>query len=66
MIVCICKNVNSNTIKEKLNEGVTTIRGLHKETGAMGCCGKCKFKINALIQSHIPESSSSTLVAQTS
>ncbi len=64
MIVCICNNVNSQTIKEKLNEGVTTIQGIRSETGATGCCGKCQFKVNALIQDHIPALNSSKRVAQ--
>lgn len=64
MIVCICNNVNSTTIKTKLNEGASTIQEIREETGATGCCGKCQFKVNALIQNHSPENTSPQLIAQ--
>jgi bacterioferritin-associated ferredoxin len=63
MIVCICNNVNSATIKSTLESGVTSLKGICEETGATSCCGKCKFKVNALIQDHIPEDNAIHLTA---
>lgn len=63
MIVCICNNVNSETIKSTLDSGVTSLKGICDKTGATNCCGKCKFKVNALIQDHIPADNALNLVA---
>jgi bacterioferritin-associated ferredoxin len=64
MIICICKNINSSTIKETLNKGVTTIQGVREHTGATSCCGKCQFKVNGLIQDHLISDEPQQLVAQ--
>lgn len=53
MIICICNNVNSDTIKSTLEKGVTTMHSIREQTGAAACCGKCKFKVNGLIHDHI-------------
>jgi len=55
MIVCICNNVNSATIKSVLDQGVNTIQGVREKTQATACCGKCQFKVNGLIQAHTAE-----------
>jgi bacterioferritin-associated ferredoxin len=64
MIVCICNNVNSDTIKSTLEKGVTTIQGIREETGATGCCGKCQFKVNGLINDHCSRHEISELARQ--
>jgi len=64
MIVCICNNVNSETIKSTLERGVTTIQGVREETGATNCCGKCQFKVNGLIHDHLSQDDAPQLAAQ--
>lgn len=52
MIVCICNNVNSNTIQTALEEGAATVDAVREQTGAAGCCGKCQFKVNRMVNDH--------------
>jgi bacterioferritin-associated ferredoxin len=56
MIVCICNNVNSETISSAVDMGATTVQAVRKATRAASCCGKCQFKVHSLIQSHIVDS----------
>ncbi len=55
MIVCICNNVNSTTIKSAIELGATSVEHVKTATGAASCCGKCQFKVNRLVQDHVPE-----------
>jgi bacterioferritin-associated ferredoxin len=57
MIVCICNNVNSETISSAVDMGATTVQAVRKTTGAASCCGKCQFKVHSLIQNHVIDSS---------
>lgn len=50
MIVCICNNVNSETIHNSIDNGADSIDAIRHETGAAGCCGKCQFKVNRILQ----------------
>lgn len=54
MIICICNNVNSQTIETAVNSGAHSVDHVREATGAAGCCGKCQFKVNRIIQDHIP------------
>lgn len=56
MIICICNNVNSETIKSSIDMGATTVQAVRDATGAASCCGKCQFKVHSLIQDHIVDS----------
>lgn len=56
MIVCICNNVNSETINAAIDMGATSVQTVRKATGAASCCGKCQFKVHRLIQHHIVDS----------
>lgn len=58
MIICICKNVNSETINASIEMGATTVQAVREATGAASCCGKCQFKVHSLIQNHVAEASS--------
>ena len=52
-IICLCKNINEETIKEAIKNGATTIEVVAETTGATtGFChgGRCKAKIEALIK----------------
>ncbi len=66
MIICICNNVNSDTIKSTLEKGVNSIQGIREETGATACCGKCQFKVNGLIHDHLSNEQPLQLAAQNS
>tara|TARA_R110002111_G_scaffold125940_13_gene190437 strand:- start:445 stop:642 length:198 start_codon:yes stop_codon:yes gene_type:complete len=55
MIVCICNNVNSATIESAIELGATSVDAVKAATGAASCCGKCQFKVNRLVQDHVPE-----------
>jgi bacterioferritin-associated ferredoxin len=55
MIVCICNNINSATIKTSIEQGATSVDAVKEATGAASCCGKCQFKVNRLVQDHVPE-----------
>tara|TARA_R110002049_G_scaffold276106_2_gene454235 strand:- start:6215 stop:6418 length:204 start_codon:yes stop_codon:yes gene_type:complete len=57
MIVCICNNVNSETISSAIDMGATTVQAVRETTGAAACCGKCQFKVHSLIQNHIVDDS---------
>lgn len=50
MIVCICKNINSDQIIDAFQRGAHTLEDVRAKTEAGTCCGKCQFKINALVQ----------------
>lgn len=54
MIICICNNVNSQTIKTAIDSGANNVEHVRETTGASACCGKCQFKVNRLIQDHAP------------
>lgn len=41
MYVCVCKAVSDNRIKRMVEEGVTTLREISRETALGTCCGKC-------------------------
>lgn len=49
MIVCICNNVNSDTIHASIDDGANSVDAIREQTGAAGCCGKCQFKVNRLL-----------------
>lgn len=54
MIICICNNVNSQTIKSAIDSGASSVEHVRETTGASACCGKCQFKVNRLVQDHTP------------
>lgn len=50
MIVCICNNVNSDSIHASIDNGACSVDAIRNETGAASCCGKCQFKVNRILQ----------------
>lgn len=65
MIVCICNNVNSETITSAIDMGATSVQAVRDATGAASCCGKCQFKVHSLIQNHVVDSSQLMRLAAT-
>ena len=55
MIVCICKNVNTAQIVKSVKGGARSLEDVRNETGASSCCGKCQFKVNALVSDYSEE-----------
>lgn len=49
MIVCICNNVNSDSIHASIDAGACSVDAIRNETGAASCCGKCQFKVNRIL-----------------
>jgi len=49
MIVCICNNVNSETIHASIDDGARTVEAVREQTSASACCGKCQFKVNRML-----------------
>jgi bacterioferritin-associated ferredoxin len=45
MYVCICKSVTDREIRTAVEAGTLTIRGLRKQLGCTGQCGKCKQQV---------------------
>ena len=48
MYVCICKGVTDRAIREAVQQGTITVRGLRKELGCTGQCGKCKRQVREI------------------
>ncbi|RUO65780.1 bacterioferritin-associated ferredoxin [Pseudidiomarina planktonica] len=42
MYVCLCKGVTDHTIREAVDQGVTSMRELRQEFGVASQCGCCK------------------------
>lgn len=57
MVICICNNVNSETINSAIEMGANSVQAVRDATGAASCCGKCQFKVHSLIQDHVVDSS---------
>jgi bacterioferritin-associated ferredoxin len=49
MIVCICNNVNSDSIHASIDNGACSVDAIRNDTGAASCCGKCQFKVNRIL-----------------
>ncbi len=48
MYVCICKAVTERAIREAVQDGTITVRGLREELGCTGQCGKCKPQVRQI------------------
>jgi len=48
MYVCICKAVTDHEIRCAVQGGTRTVRGLRKQLGCTGQCGKCKQQVREI------------------
>ena len=48
MYVCICKGVTDREIRGAVEDGNCTVRGLRKQLGCTGQCGKCKSQVREI------------------
>jgi len=55
MIICVCKNINSATVKASIEDGASSVEEVRAATGASSSCGKCQFKVNGLINESAAE-----------
>ena len=59
MVICLCNNVNSKTIKHSIDNGARTLDAVRKTTGASTCCGKCEYHVTKMLdEADIAEASS--------
>ncbi|MBU2114864.1 MAG: bacterioferritin-associated ferredoxin, partial [Gammaproteobacteria bacterium] len=49
MYVCLCKAVTDKTIKQKVAEGVSSMRELKMCTGVGSQCGKCTCQAQQIL-----------------
>uniref|UniRef100_A0A486XH20 Bacterioferritin-associated ferredoxin n=1 Tax=Rheinheimera sp. BAL341 TaxID=1708203 RepID=A0A486XH20_9GAMM len=53
MYVCLCKAVSDKTIKQKVAEGVSTMRELKMCTGLGTQCGKCTCQAQQILHNEL-------------
>jgi nitrite reductase (NADH) large subunit len=64
MIVCHCTGVTDDAIRALVRDGVSTVRGIVRRTGAGRCCTPCRDEIRELIDETAAKSAAeSELVA---
>lgn len=47
--ICYCMKVDRNTIVEAIRNGAVTVADIEATTGAGGGCGRCKGRIQEVI-----------------
>lgn len=53
MYVCLCKAVTDKAIKQKVAQGVTTVRELKMCTGLGSQCGKCVCQAQQILHNEL-------------
>ncbi|MEH8020571.1 bacterioferritin-associated ferredoxin [Rheinheimera metallidurans] len=53
MYVCLCKAVTDKAIKQKVAEGVSTMRELKMCTGLGSQCGKCTCQAQQILHTEL-------------
>ena len=49
MYVCVCRAVSDRKIRQAVEQGVCTLRGLKDQLGVGGVCGRCVPEARQLI-----------------
>jgi len=49
MYVCICRAVTDREIRNAVEAGTRTVRGLRKQLGCAGQCGKCARQVREIM-----------------
>lgn len=49
MVICLCKNINSQTIENSISNGARTLDAVRETTGASTCCGKCEYHVTRML-----------------
>ena len=50
MIICHCHAVNDRQIKEAVENGIDTVRGLHRELKVGSSCGRCLPQVRRVLE----------------
>lgn len=50
MFVCVCKAVSDRKIRQAVDSGVHSVKGLKDRLGLGSCCGRCVPEARALIE----------------
>ena len=50
MIICHCHAVNDRQIKEAVENGIDTVRGLHRELKVGSTCGRCLPQVRRVLE----------------
>ena len=53
--ICSCKHVTKDEIREAVHEGATTFKDVKRATGAGSKCGKCRKKVEKIIEDELKE-----------
>jgi ferredoxin-nitrate reductase len=61
-LVCSCNNVGADNIKNKINEGCTSMKDICNSTGAGTGCGSCKPEVKRILQETLSEQGVANLV----
>ncbi|GAB2923681.1 bacterioferritin-associated ferredoxin [Rheinheimera gaetbuli] len=61
MYVCLCKAVTDKTIKQKVAEGVASMRELKMCTGVGSQCGKCTCQAQQILHNELVRLSDNNL-----
>jgi bacterioferritin-associated ferredoxin len=48
MYVCLCKGITDRQIREAIEDGTTTLRGLSSQLGCSTQCGRCKPQVREI------------------
>lgn len=51
MIVCFCRNISSQKLKEYKNSGVRKVSEVYKAEEVKACCGFCNAEIHKSLNS---------------
>lgn len=61
MYVCLCKAVTDKAIKQKVAQGVSTMRELKMCTGVGSQCGKCSCQAQQILHNELVRISDASL-----
>lgn len=53
--ICSCKHVTKDEIREAVHEGATTFKDVKRATGAGSRCGKCRKKVEKIVEDELKE-----------
>ena len=57
MIICVCKGISDNHIREAAAEGVVSLKQLNQALGVASQCGKCAHYAREVLEEHLSSSS---------
>lgn len=61
MIVCVCKRVSDGQIRDRVHEGVGSLKAISRELGVATQCGKCACHAREVVEEALAERATSSL-----